>query len=202
VSPIVEKKKAEKIEEDDSVVNDSPPAKKKLQLFNRKPDSDSMLNRAKIRFYDTDDEDEVPIKFVKPKELPESGNNSINQKKTLEKAKLERMLAGLAGTTSKDQIDSKSNSEPVVEAELKIETPVPPKPVSGEKKEEKHVSFVVDEGAQNRVTVENNLNQNQKTSLEKENAAASSVCSLAIPTNSIQVTSTAFSVAPMVSKIS
>lgn len=208
VSPIVErKKKEEKVEEVDSVtsVDQQPPAKKKLQLFNRKPDADSKLKRAKIRFYDTDDEDEVVIKFVKPKELSESGttNNNDEQRKILEKAKLERMLAGLTGTLSKDQIDSKTETKKV-EIETKIvETPAAPpsgKPAEvEEKKEEKHVSFVApkvsDESASKFQTIcvsfDSNLNQKAATSLggfQFGEKIAATTTNLALPTNSTPIT--------------
>lgn len=88
---------------------------KKLQLFNRKPDPNAISNRAKFRLYDSDDEEEVHIKFVKPKEQVIEGNDD---RKELEKAKLAKMLESLTKGTEppfkpkekpKDTVDAPKN---------------------------------------------------------------------------------------------
>lgn len=85
---------------------------KKLKLFNRQPDPNGKIIRAKFRMYDTDDEDENPIKFVKPREQVIEVSND---REKLEAAKLNKMLAGLTKGTSTqtlktdkfiDQVDS------------------------------------------------------------------------------------------------
>jgi hypothetical protein len=104
--------KPPKVDEIDALPIEPPP-KKKLQLFNRPPDSNYKLNKAILRQYEPDSDDEVKIKFVKPKKLNEEvGSVYEEQKKALDKVKLARMLAALSGTldqfvASKDQIDAK-----------------------------------------------------------------------------------------------
>lgn len=103
---------------------------KKLQLFNRKPDENAAINRAKFRLYDSDDddEDEVHIKFVKPKEQVIEGNDD---KKALEKAKLARMLDGLTKGTEmpfkqkdkpKDTVDAVKPVEETPKASISFST--------------------------------------------------------------------------------
>lgn len=112
-NPPVAVEVVEKIEVDAaSVVSDTDSeVPKKLHLFNRQPDPNAKLNRAKFRLYDTDDEDEMPIKFVKPRE---QNVEFLEDETKVENAKLKRMLAGLTKGTptpfkkinSKDQVDT------------------------------------------------------------------------------------------------
>lgn len=80
---------------------------KKLQLFNRKPDPNAMLNRAK---FNSEEEDDVRINFVKPKEKILENYDIITY---VEKEKLAKMLDGLGKgfqsptkEASNDTIDS------------------------------------------------------------------------------------------------
>lgn len=94
-------------------------APRKLQLFNRKPDQNAVSNRAKFRLYDSDDEEEeVHIKFIKPKAQVIEGNDD---RKEIEKAKLSRMLDSLTKGTetpfkpkenAKDTVDSVKPKDP------------------------------------------------------------------------------------------
>lgn len=114
-SPVIHKENVvvEKIEVDAApsikdITQEVAQVPKKLHLFNRKPDPNAKLNRAKFRLYDTDDEDELPIKFVKPRELEAE---SMEDQTKVENAKLKRMLAGLTPSSPfrkiipKDQVD-------------------------------------------------------------------------------------------------
>ncbi|KAG5671756.1 hypothetical protein PVAND_001935 [Polypedilum vanderplanki] len=70
-------------------------SQKKLHLFNRKPDPNIKFNRARVHSTDSndDDDDEVKIRFVKPKEVILENYDVIGM---TTKDKLSKMLIGLS----------------------------------------------------------------------------------------------------------
>ncbi|XP_070493736.1 uncharacterized protein [Chironomus tepperi] len=103
---------------------------KRLQLFNTRPDPNAAINRAKLKAFEDnadEDDDELKIRFVKPKEKVLENYEVINY---VEKDKLNKMLKGLSQGIKSPVKDSQEKGKDTIDSKLTTVTTEKKNPVA------------------------------------------------------------------------